>query len=591
MMKPTVHIFLFLVLAASAPADAALLGDLFEKNPFRISLPGNKTLAEQFEKQLAEQRDTSAEYKVVESRQRIIQFDRRTLKKLLEAEGFYDARIDTSFENDKLRYAIDAGRPFTIQSVKVKFPEGIALPEKTVLPVVTGKRLRAQDVLDSVKLLENHVLENHCLYKVNVTYSARVDHNSAKAWLTFALTDSPAVTFAEPELTGLERIETDYMARYLTFSEGDCFKRDVIEEARLALLQSNLIASSDITITEPQNGQVKTRFNLTERQHRTVRAGIGYESITGVGVTLGWQHRNLFHRGRRLDIETRLSEQETGIRTELLAPHFGRKGQTLTLHADVTREVPDAYEVVAGEIGATLNRSLRRYWAGDIGTVLEFSRVEDDGDQTDFALLSFPVGLQYNRTGSLLDPRSGWSVNLKTQPFVDLYATGRRFVKTSLVGAVYFTEEDWPLRPTLAVRASTGTISGTSLEAVPEHHRYYVGGGGSVRGYAYQSLGTLDEEGKPVGGLSYGETSVEVRLRIAESWGAVIFTDGGYAYTDELPEFGRDFLWGAGIGVRYYTSFAPFRLDIATPMTRRRDAAGARIDNDIELYISIGQAF
>ena len=61
--------------------------------------------------------------------------------------------------------------------------------------------------------------------------------------------------------------------------------------------------------------------------------------------------------------------------------------------------------------------------------------------------------------------------------------------------------------------------------------------------------------------------------------------DGGYAYPTKTPKIGDEFLWGAGIGLRYHTSFAPFRFDIATPLDKREG------DSDIQLYIAIGQSF
>lgn len=79
---------------------------------------------------------------------------------------------------------------------------------------------------------------------------------------------------------------------------------------------------------------------------------------------------------------------------------------------------------------------------------------------------------------------------------------------------------------------------------------------------------------------------MELRLQFSSDWGAVLFADGGYAYPDKLPDLGVDYLWGAGIGVRYFTRFAPIRVDVAFPLDRREG-----VDNRFQLYISLGQAF
>ena len=159
-----------------------------------------------------------------------------------------------------------------------------------------------------------------------------------------------------------------------------------------------------------------------------------------------------------------------------------------------------------------------------------------------------------------------------------------------MLPAQNYTKQDWWARPTLALRAATGTITGADLTAIPAAHRFYVGGGGSVRGYAYQTAGELTDS-EPDGGLAFGETSLELRLRLTQNWGFVLFTDGGYAYPGETPRFGENFLWGAGFGIRYLTSFAPLRLDVATPLDKRTNSQGEVIDDSVQIYISLGQAF
>jgi translocation and assembly module TamA len=42
---------------------------------------------------------------------------------------------------------------------------------------------------------------------------------------------------------------------------------------------------------------------------------------------------------------------------------------------------------------------------------------------------------------------------------------------------------------------------------------------------------------------------------------------------------------GAGVGLRYFTSFGPVRIDVATPVTRSPG------DPKVAFYVSIGQAF
>ena len=137
----------------------------------------------------------------------------------------------------------------------------------------------------------------------------------------------------------------------------------------------------------------------------------------------------------------------------------------------------------------------------------------------------------------------------------------------------------------LAGRAAAGSLTGENVRNIPASLRFYSGGGGSVRGYKYQSLGPHDRNGDPLGGLSFTDVSLEARFRITESFGIVPFVDGGMVYETTMPDWGRDLSWGVGLGFRYYTLIGPIRLDIATPLQDR--------DNNkaFQIYLSIGQAF
>jgi translocation and assembly module TamA len=64
----------------------------------------------------------------------------------------------------------------------------------------------------------------------------------------------------------------------------------------------------------------------------------------------------------------------------------------------------------------------------------------------------------------------------------------------------------------------------------------------------------------------------------------VPFFDGGNIYTSPLPKF-TQFRFGTGIGVRYYSSFGPIRIDVGTPINPQRG------DSRVAVYVSLGQAF
>jgi len=136
----------------------------------------------------------------------------------------------------------------------------------------------------------------------------------------------------------------------------------------------------------------------------------------------------------------------------------------------------------------------------------------------------------------------------------------------------------------LAARVKAGSILGAVLGDVAAPRRFFAGGGGSVRGYAWQAIGPRLADNTPQGGVSVFEASFEVRHKLTERWGVVAFVDGGAVGADAYPQ-GDDFSAAAGVGVRYDLGFGPIRADIAVPLNKREGDAG------FQVYISIGQAF
>src|SRR4029077_9346317 len=137
----------------------------------------------------------------------------------------------------------------------------------------------------------------------------------------------------------------------------------------------------------------------------------------------------------------------------------------------------------------------------------------------------------------------------------------------------------------LAARVAAGAMGGPELDQIPANWRFYAGGGGSVRGYAYNELGPTVFWGAVVGGRSLFEASAEMRIKVTDTIGVVPFFDVGNAFASNFPNFSEPLFAAAGLGLRYYTSVGPVRLDVAFPLERR---AG---NGPVAVYVSIGQSF
>jgi translocation and assembly module TamA len=125
-------------------------------------------------------------------------------------------------------------------------------------------------------------------------------------------------------------------------------------------------------------------------------------------------------------------------------------------------------------------------------------------------------------------------------------------------------------------------VLGADLLGTPRDDLFYSGGGGTVRGQPFQSLGVTVNDGGTditIGGNRFLAGSLEARVKVTEKLGLVGFVDMGLVGDGTAS----DWQAGAGLGVRYATGIGPVRLDLALPV--HGDGSRAQI------YVGLGQAF
>jgi translocation and assembly module TamA len=394
---------------------------------------------------------------------------------------------------------------------------------------------------------------------------------------------------------GLQRIEPGFVAARLAPRQGRTLTPAELERARRSLLDLGAFAVVRArTAPAPSpDGTADIVFEATERPRRIVSLRGAYATSEGGSVGVSWGHRNLFGRAERLELSGEVNNiaqdgvGDIGYRVGALfsKPDWLRLDQSLLLNAAALREYTDAYDKTSVLGGAALRRRLGERLTGSLGVSLADSRITEGGVTTNYTLLGIPGMLLWNDTSEGLDHVRGSRAEVTVTPYP--IAQGSVDGLTTIrVDAAAYRALDREARSVLALRAQTGIAFGASTENVPADLRFYAGGSGTIRGFAFQSVGPLDASGRPLGGTTMLAGSVEFRQRVGQSWGAVGFIDAGGVSGGKAPEWPSRIGTGAGIGVRYYTAIGPIRADIAVPISGKREG-----DADWQFYFGIGQAF
>jgi translocation and assembly module TamA len=425
------------------------------------------------------------------------------------------------------------------------------------------------------------------------------DHSAGTVNVTFRLKRGPVAAFGEVTVEGTEKLDPGFVRRRSGFVSGERYDPERLAAFRKELTRHDVFDSVRIAEGDrlDEAGRVPIQVQVKERLRRFVGFGAKYSNTDRVEINGYWGHRNLFGGAERLRLEASATALSTNFERVTdpenlgfrLAAAFAKPG-ILTVRDDLLldvsgfREVTDAYRRTGAQLNAGIRRRFDdRLWL-QLGIDLEFTDVRDAFGDASYRLIGFPITLGYDSTDNALDPTRGWRVTALLEPFPGFGGNTTEMLVAKATASNYVALDE-RRRWVVAGRIAAGSLIGPSIEDVPAHRRFYVGGGGSLRGFAFQGVSPRDFAGRIIGGKSFLEGSLELRTRITDTIGAVAFVDAGAAYTTSFPNFDETTRFGAGFGLRYFTAIGPLRADIAFPLNRRKGGAY------FGLYLSLGQAF
>jgi len=466
-------------------------------------------------------------------------------------------------------------------------------PYADVLGIRPGDPARAAPVLEAGARLQAALQdEGHALARVEAP-EALADDEAHTLDITYKVAPGPRVALGEIRVSGLSRVNADFVRRALTVHPGEPYRPARIEEARRGLATLGVFSGVSVRADDSlaPDGRLPLTFEVTERPRRAVTLAGSYSTDLGIMLSATWSHRNLFGNAEQLNLTaagTGLGNASAGLgynlRAQYVEPYFRRPEQVLDVSLSAVKQQLDTYDQTAQTLAALVRRKFSPLWSGVAGVSFTHNQVGQQGVSRLYEMFALPVSAAYDSTGisdAIRDPTDGLRATLSLTPTYAFGAGDVPFLVAQVSASTYLDMFD-DGRSVLALRALTGSIFAASALALPPDQRLYAGGSGTVRGYAYQSLGPQFADGTPMGAVAVTAATVEWRQRILEDWGAAVFADAGQA--GSAPFNGKLHV-GAGAGVRYYTPIGAIRADIAVPLV---SVPGA---GSFQVYIGLGQAF
>ena len=528
--------------------------------------------------------------------------DSELLTSLLQSEGYYDAEVETDIGLSGERIAVELkatpGPRFTFQSVELPGIESAgdkAGMLREAFAVKAGDPVIAEDVIAANVALKVALGEEGFALAEVGEQDIILDHGQATARLVLPVTPGPVARFGDIRVTGKPPFSSRHVGRIARFKKGDMYERSEVDDLRRALIATGLIASVETTLVPVDAGQVvDIAVHLEPAPMRTIAGELGYGTGEGVRVEASWQHRNFFNPEGALTLRGVAGTQEQLAAVSLRRNNFRRRDQVLTTQISASNVNRDAFAAKTLLLSAGIERQSNfiwhKKWTWSVVSELiasdERDTVEATGEKRrrTFFIAALPSSLTYDGSDDLLDPTRGFRLGGRVSPELSFHNGTFGYTRAQIDASAYRPASE---KVVLAGRIRLGTIFGADRDDIAPSRRFYAGGGGSVRGYGYQRLGPRDADGDPIGGRSLAEFALEARIRMKAfggDFGIVPFFDGGTLSTSSTPDLG-EMQFGAGIGLRYYSSFGPIRVDVGTPLNPQSD------DSKVAVVVSLGQAF
>ncbi len=520
-------------------------------------------------------------------------------KRLLETEGYFNARIDVQRTSDPaggrpmVSVRVEPGPQARVGRVQLEmqgaFAEAMEAGDESLQR--RWRRLQARWALKSGEPFSQAAwsgAKNALLASLRARGYASADYTGTGAQvdaknnivrLSLVIDSGPLYRIGEVRIEGLERTPEEAARNLIPFDVGDTYSEKILLDYQESLQRSGLYegvaVELDLDTQRADRAVVVARLRENKLQSATV--SVGYSTNTGPRFGLGYTHRRPFGQNVVASARLQVGGEERNVGFDLLGyPLESGYRNLFSLQADTLDAGGARTDTQRVRLGRTkvTERLDRLYY-------LEFVRttVETDTERiTDRAMFGNYEWVKRD-VNSVIFPTRGfiWSAQGGAGYALDGDDERGPFGRLYLQGVWY---QPLPRPWFLQLRGEVAQVFKRESLGVPDSLLFRAGGDNSIRGYGYRTLGP-ERDGAVVGGPVLATGTVEVLRRLSGNWrdwyGAA-FVDAGNAaldWGDYEP------VLGYGVGVRWRSPIGPLRVDLAYGQEVR----------SVRLHLSVGVTF
>lgn len=512
-----------------------------------------------------------------------------------------------------LTISIREGNKFTVN--KVSLAGELLGKEAELIQLVS---LKSGDTFSSAKLTEStkaiaDILGSYGYAFAVVNPQPDIRREKSEVDLTLVVDPGRRVYVRQVNINGNAKTRDIVIRRELRQFESAWFDSDKIDLSKKRLGRLGYFTETNVTTQDVPGSpdQVDVDVKVTEKPTGAVNIGAGYSSTEKVILTAGINQENAFGTGTSVGLNLATGKTNQNLTMSNYDPYFTEDGISRYTDLYYRSSKPLYYigdpDYQIKTVGTNIKFGVP-YTEVDrvfFGTGLEFysiyattntpipyqQYVEDYGQTVPGRLQTrnIPLTAGWSRDGrdSALLPSTGSLQQLNAEA-----GTPAGNMTYYRVSGQYQKYHSFSKGNILSFNGELGYGQSYGANPWPITKNYYVGGIGSVRGYAPGSLGPTFFNpntglNQPLGGQSKIVTNLEYTVPVPGSGidktlRVFSFVDGGNVYTDTINLVLR---YSYGIGLSWISPLGPLKFSYGIPVN------SLPTDNIQRLQFQVGTAF
>jgi outer membrane protein assembly complex protein YaeT len=529
--------------------------------------------------------------------------DRESISNLYKINGYFNVRVRVRPEYHHetrladIRVTVRENDLFHIKQVELILPRPEDEAWRGVLREMIDHEPGQPMLMEAYSASKEAVLAymaNHAHPLMRLESQILVYSDTHEAVPRFLIDLGPELKFGPAQIINHSTVQDNFILERLTFIRGEAFSNEELKDSQQILSNSGVFSSVTLTpVYEQKEGsEVPIAVEVYEAAPRSLALGLGYGTEENFRMQISQVNRNILGIGDIVTISGKYSSLYLGLSGDLSIPLYSRHA-LFDLYGGARETNNESYKERSFFLSPSIIITPDDNWKFVLGvktllaavTEMEVKVPHPDYELSRHMINSFILSAAYDNRDSALAPSRGWLAQLELEASSQVLVSNVAFLKAavSFSHIIPLPRDKW----SLAWKASYGVIMPMeNTSRIPLVSRFFPGGSQSVRGYRYQNLGPLDHSGKPLGGESVVEASLELRFPLWGELGGVLFADAGNAY-ENYTDYSDGLRFTAGAGLRYNTPLGPIRVDIGYILNRPDYYSY----DDYQIYLSVGQAF